>query len=157
MSERQSIQGGRDRPPWIAFSIVAFVAIAIAVAFFVAQNRDTQEREQREAREQARILELETGTACGALKQADQALASGNNGELKSAIQDAQRQALHALDTSGVIFGTPERLALFLYEDLKEEQRNIGEGSKEHRSAVTQRLTGRVEAAIASCDEITES
>jgi len=157
MSNQQSIQGGRNRPPWIALSVVALVAIAIVVAFYVAQERDIQEREAREARREARILELETGTACGALKQAEQALDSGNNGELRSAIQDAQREALRALDTSGVVFGEPERLALFLFEDLKEERRIEGEVNKEFRDAVRDRLTGRIATAVASCDGTADS
>jgi hypothetical protein len=140
VSDQKSIQGGSSRPPWIAFSIVATVAIIIVVAFFVAQKRESQERGQRRAE---RLANLDRGVSCPSLASAERALETRDDDELSDTINEARKEALRALDTTGVKFGKAERLALFIAADLREE-----------RSArIDERISNRLDAAIEWCDD----
>ena len=142
MNEDESVQGGPQRPPWIAFSIVAAVALGIVVAFFIAEK---QEAEQRQLLQEHRAAQLkaERGTACHSLMRASEQLESGDRKGSRESILEAERKAIRALDTSGIAFGKPERLALFLAEELRAEDR--GETSDE---------TDRLEEAVDSCERL---
>lgn len=144
MNEDESIQGGPQRPPWIAYSVIAIIAIGALVAFYVSQESEAELREERRER---RSVSAEKGTSCEALTSARSALSTDDDDALKSSLRDAERLALNALDTSGIAFGKPERIALSLASDLRERLR-----SDQHDS-----LSDRLEAAADICSELRSS
>jgi hypothetical protein len=105
-------QGRRDRLPWVALVIVAVVVIAVVIAYFVAQKTEEAHEQQQAARRAA--LAPEIGTACPALRLANRAFDNGNVDDLRESIRNAEALAVEALQTSGVRFGRPEEMALYL-------------------------------------------
>lgn len=144
MNEGESIQGERRGSPWVAYSIIAIIAIGALVSFYVSQEKDIASREQRRER---RIAGLERGPACAPLSRGRAALRSDDIDALASSLKDAEREALRALDTSGVSFGKPERIALLLASDLRAKLR------PERRDFVADRL----DAAEEACSELRSS
>ena len=145
MHEEESVQGGPKRSPWIAFSIIATAAIAMVVAFFIADNQSIQEQDQE--RRQERLARLQRGTSCSALFRAESALNSDNSEALARSLKEARRRAEHALDTSGILFGAPERHAMFLAEDLR----------RSSNPRIESRLRDRLALAVDACDRIVAS
>jgi hypothetical protein len=105
-------QGRRDRLPWVALVIVAVVVIAVVIAYFVAQKTEEAHEQQQAARRAA--LAPEVGTACEALRIASRAFDNDDVDELRDSIKDAEESAVKALQTSGIKFGKPEEMALYL-------------------------------------------
>ena len=144
MNEDESIQGGPQRPPWIAYSVIAIIAIGALVAFYVSQDN---EAELREERQQNLSSSVEKGTSCEALSSARSALSADDDDAVKSALRDAERLALRALDTSGIAFGRAERIALSLTSDLRDRLR-----SEQHDF-----LADRLEEAADICSDLRSS
>jgi hypothetical protein len=114
--------------------------MAMVLVFFLVENQAIQEQQQQERQE--RIGRLERGTACPALARAERAMNTDDSGSFATAIKAARRRAEHALDTSGVFFGAPERHAMFLAEELNRKE-----------SARTEaRIRERLAAAVEACD-----
>jgi Flp pilus assembly protein TadB len=140
VNEDETIQGGPQRPPWIAYSVIAIIAIGALVAFYVSQESEAERRERRS-------VSAKKGTSCEALSSARSALSTDDDDAVKSSLREAERMALRALDTSGIAFGKPERIALSLTSDLREKLR-----SDQHDS-----LSDRLEVAADICNELRSS
>ena len=121
MNEDEETQGGSQRPPWVAFGIVATIALGIVVAYVFVEREQSEQLNLR--RERRAELLADRGTACRPLIRAAEKLDSGNEKAARVFILEAERMAIRALDRSGVAFGKPERLALFLAEDVRAQIR----------------------------------
>lgn len=133
-SESTDSQGRSERLPWISLAAVVVIAVGIAGAYFVAQGQERERRAERLAERR-----VERGTACSALREASEAYEQDDAASFNAAVKEAERMALRALDTSGVGFGRPERIALYLAaQDLNSERE-------------TERLEERLEAATEAC------
>ena len=141
MNEEQSFQGGPKRSPWIIFAIIATAAMTLVVVFLIVENQAANQGVvEQEQKRRDRIAQLERGTSCRALSHAERALRREDTESLGTAILEARRRAEHALQTSGVLFGAPERHAMFLAEDFREQ--GMGE-----------RLRARLVAAMDACEK----
>jgi hypothetical protein len=115
-------QGRHDRLPWIALTIIALVAIVVVIAYFGAEKAEEQRRAQQQE-ERAERRAVEEGTACDAIFAARRAFDDGAIDELRESIKAAERQAIIALNTSGIGFGRAEEMALYLgAEELRSER-----------------------------------
>lgn len=83
------------------------IVIGAIVAYFRPETF-TPTREKRD------VIEAISGTACGPLRRMEAALSKGETAELEAAVREAEDKAITALDSSGIRFGEPERLALRL-------------------------------------------
>jgi hypothetical protein len=134
----QKNQGRQNRLPWIALALIAAVALAIIVSYFAAERVEQQQQGLQGARVGSRTPP-ERGTACSALADARRAFDSGDTDELKASIREARQLAVIALNTTGISFGKPEEMALFL-------------GSEElNSSAAEERFTRRLDVARDAC------
>ena len=148
VNEEQSVQGDPKRSPWIAFAIISSAVMAMVVAFFIAENQRTPEQDQEgQGQEQERLTRLQRGTSCLALSQAETALESDDGEAFALSIIEARQRAEHALDTSGVLFGAPERHAMFLAEDLRRRE----------NARIDARMRDRLEAAVEACERAASS
>jgi hypothetical protein len=100
------------RLPWIALAIIAIVAIGVVFAYFGAEKAEEAQKEEQVARREA--LKPESGTACDPLLTASRAFESGDTDQLKASIEEAEELAVKALNTTGIKFGKPEEMALYL-------------------------------------------
>lgn len=148
MSSSQSDQGRPTRLPWIALAVIAAVAVGVVVAYFGAQRAEETQREAQQQERAARREALipESGTACQALRAARKAFNKGDEEVLGELVKDAEQLAIEALNTTGIKFGKPERMALYLGE-IEEI------GSPTSRELVEQRL----DVAGESCSELKKS
>ncbi len=122
MSSSQSDQGRPTRLPWIALAVISAVAVVVVFAYFGAEKaeqarRQERREERREARAEQRAARIpESGTACEAIANARKALRKGNEKVLRAVMREARQHAVEALNTTGIKFGKPERMALLLTE-----------------------------------------
>jgi hypothetical protein len=92
--------------PWLAVLALSGLAVGALLVYLFSPGRSP--RGPGEAPPVVR------GSSCIPLARAQEALRGGKNRRLARFIRIAQRRAESALETSGVRFGRPERLALYM-------------------------------------------
>ena len=92
---------GNRRTAWIAGAAIAVVAVTAVVLYAVSDKPSPSKDE-----------DPQVGLACGPLRAATSALASGQEGDLVASLKEAEKAALQSLDETGKKFGRPERMAL---------------------------------------------
>ena len=112
-------------------SVVIGVLTAIAFATFAVSRPEPRPEP----------VQVERGSSCVALAEAQRHLEEGNDSELLVDLRNAQRAAEIALDTSGIEFGLPEEIALTMgANDLELPL------SAELKAFVAERLAAALEA-----------
>jgi hypothetical protein len=88
----------------------------VIVVAAVAANRSATEPE----RAAGRASPPARGVACPLLHQASVYFSRDDEAALRKAVAAAQRTALQTLQTSGEAFAAPERIALDLFEEMRQ-------------------------------------
>jgi len=124
--------------PWVAILVMGLVVAAAVFAYYDPESlgEDTSSGGREP-------VDVQEGIACAPLERVRLALANSGQGDFRDrdsdfrrAVKAAEAQAIRALDTTGISFGRPERVALKIAADVQ--------GVSETRSLarIEERLTG---------------
>lgn len=131
--------------PWVAILVLAIVVAAAVFAYL------SPESFQNNATENGRSpVEVQQGIACKPLEKIRVALANlessdfqEKGSEFHTAVKAAEREAIKALDTTGIGFGKPEWMALRIAADVEDED----------ESRAIEQIQERLASAQDFCDE----
>ena len=131
-------EGATRWAPWVAAVILISVAAA-GLASYVTARREPDDSPTSAA------PEIERGTACKALQGAAAALEEEDAAATEHLLIQARKRAVQSLNTDGVLFGKPERLAIRLSSLATENS----DSNPSLRSGLT--------AAAQACEELNAS
>jgi hypothetical protein len=111
VNEKLPIQGGHKLLPWIAL-VAVLILIGVAVVAYVNPESIPGTAAPGTAPESDGDVRLIRGSSCNSLDKARLAFEEESNREFVTSVRQAERAAMHALDTDFVWFGRPEEMAL---------------------------------------------
>jgi hypothetical protein len=128
--------------PWIA-AVIVLAVVGLAIYAYVNPEALRPGGGPGDPGRSARRPALR-GTACGNLENARDALVDGNEKHVADFLREARKQAIEALNKSGIRFGKPEAVALRL----------SGEPFDSRPEAAKERILESLEGVSDTCKEL---